>query len=90
MFYVPPTSCQIPQLGELYEKLFGQRRNGRFIEIGAYDGESFSNTSFLADLGWHGIYVEPVQQYAQICARRHQSYNIRLLNCAVGDRPGLS
>ena len=90
MFYVPPESCQIPQLGELYEKLFGQRRNGTFIEIGAYDGESFSNTSFLADLGWHGGYVEPVLQYALICAQRHQNNLVRLLNCAVGDRPGLS
>jgi FkbM family methyltransferase len=32
---------------------------GRFLDIGAYDGETFSNTLALAELGWRGVYVEP-------------------------------
>ena len=46
---------------------------GTFVEIGAYDGESFSNTSFLADLGWNGLYVEPVPKFAALCRARHRA-----------------
>ena len=90
MFYQPVPSCQIPNLGSFYEELFGVRKEGCFIEIGAYDGETVSNTSCLADLGWTGIYVEPVKQYAEVCAQRHRRNQVTVVNCAVGDRPGRS
>ena len=32
---------------------------GRFWDIGAFDGERFSNTRALLDSGWEGILVEP-------------------------------
>jgi hypothetical protein len=32
---------------------------GRFLDIGAYDGETYSNTCALIELGWSGIMVEP-------------------------------
>jgi FkbM family methyltransferase len=32
---------------------------GRFLDIGAYDGKTFSNTLRLAELGWSGVCVEP-------------------------------
>lgn len=32
---------------------------GRFLDIGAHDGESLSNTRALALLGWSGVLVEP-------------------------------
>src|SRR5262245_29035772 len=53
-------SCQIPNLREQYESLGLSPHTGYFVEVGAFDGESFSNTSFLADQGWSGLYVEPV------------------------------
>ena len=31
---------------------------GRFLDIGAYDGRTFSNTLRLAELGWSGVCVE--------------------------------
>jgi FkbM family methyltransferase len=81
-----PSSCQIPGLADHYRELFGPlKTDGTFVEVGAYDGESFSNTSGLADLGWAGLYVEPVPSYARACARRHASNKaIRIANCAVG------
>jgi hypothetical protein len=45
-------SCQIPDLRERYESLGLNPHTGYFLEVGAFDGESFSNTSFLADQGW--------------------------------------
>lgn len=32
---------------------------GRFLDIGAYDGVTFSNTRALLEKGWSGVYVEP-------------------------------
>lgn len=37
---------------------FGDRV-GTFLDIGAADGEHFSNTRALAKLGWDGVLVEP-------------------------------
>lgn len=40
--------------------LFGEKRGGTFLDIGAHDGVSFNNTCFLERaLGWSGICVEP-------------------------------
>lgn len=61
--YRPPINCQIPHCAAIFEELFGLKRDGFFVEAGAYDGESFSNTSFLADIGWRGVYVEPVVEF---------------------------
>jgi len=34
-------------------------RTGNFLDIGAYDGVTFSNTRALLELGWTGTLVEP-------------------------------
>jgi hypothetical protein len=37
-------------------KLFKMKRNGFFIEAGAYDGEMYSNSLYLEKrLGWKGL-----------------------------------
>lgn len=85
MPYIPDPTCQIPVLGSLLEGLLGFRRKGTFVEVGAFDGQTFSNTSFLADLGWHGVYIEPVPHFAAACAARHAANpNINVVQCAVG------
>ena len=43
------------------EQLFPGLRNGVFVDIGAHDGVSFSNTKYLEErLGWTGIAIEPL------------------------------
>jgi hypothetical protein len=38
---------------------FGQKRNGIFVEVGGYDGETHSNTLFLEkERGWQGLLIE--------------------------------
>lgn len=32
---------------------------GEFIDVGAFDGVTYSNTRALAEAGWSGIFVEP-------------------------------
>lgn len=49
------------QSGEqaLLRDLVGDEWHGRFLDIGAGDGETFSNTRCLALAGWNGVVVEP-------------------------------
>ena len=85
MFYNPNETCQIKGLGQIYEKIFGCTNTGTFVEVGAYDGEWFSNTSFLADLGWKGIYIEPHLDTFNLCFNRHYyNHNTTVICCAIG------
>jgi FkbM family methyltransferase len=44
----------------LYENYFKNKRNGVYIELGALDGNLYSNTKFFEDyLNWKGILIEP-------------------------------
>lgn len=90
-FYHPPRSCQIADCGALYERLFGCKRDGSFVEIGAFDGEWCSNTAFLADLGWSGIYVEPHPTSVALCRARHRrNPNVQVVTCAIGAAEGIA
>jgi FkbM family methyltransferase len=44
----------------LNERIFKNKRNGVYIELGALDGVTYSNTKFFEDsLNWKGILIEP-------------------------------
>lgn len=63
---------------------FGRKRNGFYVEVGAYDGVGFSNTYFFEALGWRGILVEPVPDFYQKClAARPGS---KVINAVAGQR----
>jgi FkbM family methyltransferase len=84
--YKLSATCQISRLADLYEVFLGFKTNGSFVEVGAFDGDYVSNTSGLADIGWRGIYIEPVTQFAQKCAARHaHNAGIEVLHCAAGE-----
>lgn len=78
-------SCQIPDLRQHYQALGLPDRNGQFVEIGGYDGESWSNTSFLADQGWRGVYVEPIPEFARRIRLRHLFNKVTVERVAVGN-----
>lgn len=83
-YYPMANDCQIRDLAEHYEILFGKKDNGVFVEIGAFDGQEVSNTAGLADLGWRGVYVEPVPSFSVLCRARHPGANIDVLPYCVG------
>ncbi len=83
-------TCQIHNLDKIYVEYFGKCINNRlFVEIGAYDGESVSNTSCLADLGWKGIYVEPIHENYLKCLDRHKSNDVIVSNLSIGLDEGI-
>ncbi len=51
---------QVSQDQFLFERFFFGKRNGVFVDIGAYDGQTFSNSLFFEQsMGWRGLCVEP-------------------------------
>jgi hypothetical protein len=91
--YPTANTCQVPffkGLSDVYTFVFGYKCEGLFVEVGAYDGESFSNTSGLADLGWRGHYIEPIPAYAAACAARHagSAPRVQVHALCIGERDG--
>lgn len=88
-FYPQEPSCQIPGLSHLFELFVGRLNNGVFVEVGAYDGRSFSNTWGLAERGWRGVMAEPVPAYATQARQAHLGHpNVRVVQTAVGAEEG--
>lgn len=68
---------------------FKDQPKGKFIDIGAYNVEKFSNVRALYLKGWSGILVEPSpENFAAI--EKHYQFEpaIEVLNCAVGTTGG--
>jgi FkbM family methyltransferase len=71
------------QFGEdrVLDDYFGHKREGFYVEIGAYNGVKMSNTYFFEQQGWTGILVEADPGLADECgAVRPRS---TIVNCAV-------
>lgn len=68
------------------ETLLPGKRKGVFVDIGANDGVTFSNTLYLErELGWTGIAVEPIPKvFAKLAANR----TCQVVEGCVGDPPG--
>ena len=87
-FTVPP-DCQIPGLAAIYEKYFSNRI-GTFVEIGAFDGRTVSNTCGLADASWTGYYVEAHPDFVKTCASNHKdNAKVQVYHAAIGDHVGM-
>ncbi|OGB96964.1 hypothetical protein A3F06_01260 [candidate division TM6 bacterium RIFCSPHIGHO2_12_FULL_36_22] len=61
--YLQPFAPYYSQCGQdkyVNENIFNDKKNGVFIEIGAHDGISYSNSYYFEKfLGWTGICIEP-------------------------------
>jgi FkbM family methyltransferase len=76
-------SCQIPNLSLFFERYFGTNI-GTFVEIGSFDGVSFSNTIGLAKRGWHGVLAEPdPKSYDLCCSNLSEFPNCHVFNVGV-------
>ena len=65
---------------------------GRFLEIGAYDGLFLSNTYCLLEKGWQGVMVEPSPEAFQRLRKNTSAFqnNLKLVNCAISDKNGIT
>jgi FkbM family methyltransferase len=74
---------------EVYEAFFSrpQMRKGFYVELGAADGVSLSNTKMFRDfLGWRGLLIEPVPElFERLKMKRPGDI---LVNAAVSEKEG--
>lgn len=77
---------QVGQDQFLLQNFFRGRRNGVFVDVGAYDGEKFSNSAFFErHMGWQGLCIEPLPAaFAKLAASR----NCRCEQVCVADFEG--
>lgn len=65
--------------------LFDRKREGFYVEVGAYDGVGFSNTYFFEAIGWTGVLVEAAPElYARCTASRPYSTAVHAA-CGAAD-----
>ncbi len=85
--YSPPPSKRYYGLDDLDKKLepYIDFDNGVFVEAGANDGQTQSNTAYFArHRGWRGLLIEPIPELATRCrAARPESI---VENCALVSR----
>ena len=62
-------------------------RKNKFLDIGANDGISFSNTHALSLLGWEGVCVEPTQAaFISLQTLYRNNKKIKCINAGVSDK----
>lgn len=64
-------------------------RQGKFLDIGAYDGVTFSNTKALSELGWGGVLIEPSPTNFVGLMRNVSGENNILVNAAIALQGGI-
>ena len=79
---------QVGQDKYLLDSFFRGKRNGVFLDIGAYDGQTFSNSLFFEEtMHWTGLCVEPLPSaFAKLTARRQATCE----NVALADYEGMA
>jgi FkbM family methyltransferase len=90
-FYPTVSSCQIPTLSQLFERFFDKRTAGIFVEIGAFDGLTYSNTWGLAERGWERLLIEPIPELAAKFRDNHRFHSrVSIAETAIGDSHGVA
>jgi FkbM family methyltransferase len=65
-------------------------RRGRFLDIGAYDGVTFSSTRALVELGWSGVLVEPeANVFVKLMGNCKGIDRLTMVNAALATQAGL-
>lgn len=87
--YEPSTSCGEVGLilHNIFNEVFGYKKNGIFIEVGANDGKTGSFTFNLGKLGWKGINSEPIPRLHALCCENTKDFkNVINLQTAIGEK----
>jgi FkbM family methyltransferase len=58
-------------------------RKGKLLDIGAYDGRTFSNTLALLESGWEGVLIEASPSVFTKLIENVSHLNVKLINTAI-------
>lgn len=85
----PDLSGYVAQTGQdlfIHQHLGLDKKDGLFVDIGAFDGVEISNSLFFErELGWKGLCVEPIPE---IFARLRANRTADCINAAAGTQDG--
>jgi len=59
--------------------------NGRLLDIGAYDGITFSNVRKLLESGWNGILIEASPKVFSLLQQNTKGLDVELVNICIVD-----
>ncbi|OHB57734.1 MAG: hypothetical protein A2173_03810 [Planctomycetes bacterium RBG_13_44_8b] len=62
--------------------------HGRFLDIGAGDGVTFSNTKILYDMGWNGVAVAPSPNFMSALKENFSCQRVKYVQSALTDKDG--
>ena len=85
-----PSRVDFSQIGgsQFVDTLLKQRRNGFFLECGAFSGEDLSDSLFFElERNWTGILIEPHPEYHRDILMKNR--NALVLRACLHPRPGL-
>jgi FkbM family methyltransferase len=70
----------------VFSVFFPRTRGGVFVDIGAHDGVSFSNSLFFErELGWSGVCVEPIPE---VFGKLQKNRRCVCIQSCVDEKPG--
>ena len=69
----------------LFENFFKEKSNGFYLDIGAHDGITLSNTYLFEKLGWDGVCIEPIPD---VFTKLKSNRNCKLFNCVLSNKKG--
>jgi FkbM family methyltransferase len=88
-FDISNQSIRRQKLNDLYIELFGEKRDGLFIEVGVGDGINCGIVLPLADAGWDGFFIEANPGMATQCENNHKNNpKTKTFNLAISDKNG--
>jgi FkbM family methyltransferase len=73
---------------EVILNYFKNQPKGSFLDIGANDGQTLSNSRALALSGWSGICVEPAPDPFQKLETLYEGSKVMVFECAIGKENG--
>jgi len=89
MIYVKAPKGTPTDENTFISQFFGKDFVGYFVDVGAHDGRSYSNTRPLWERGWRGLLIEPdPSTFKQLTDYYPCKDRLEFLNAAVCDKDG--
>ena len=73
---------------EFYIKRYFKGFRGRLLDIGAYDGKTYSNSLALLLSGWYGELIEPSPEVYKLLANNMRGLQVKIGNFGIGTKDG--
>lgn len=83
----PLYHSQCGQDSYIHKHFFPTKKDGVYVEIGAHNGVTFSNSLFFEQLGWRGMCIEPIAEEFENL-RRNRNEHCICINGAISKVSG--